>query len=276
MSRTAAGTYMLFRCTPFGMKELLAFLALALCGTSTKVDAQYADSDKCSRMAGIALPTSVSNVRNPDSTVQFEHEIGELNPRLPDEFAKQPFGRAYLVLAECYRNGVEVEKNRLLGNKLLHIAASKGSRPAKFRIATIDVFQSGNAARQKSGFEVLEKEFQRGSVYAAGIMGWAYQQGLGVEQDTQRALELYKYSAERGMTYWQYLLAHAFYNGYLELKASKERGDYWREMRPKLLDASYGCLVSKFYQVGIFPNSPNAMNEGNEDCDEAQFEDFWN
>lgn len=88
------------------------------------------------------------------------------------EFSRSFQGSMYFTLADCYWNGIVVEKDRRLGSAVMRLAASKGSRPATHVIASIDVFQSDDPARQQEGFQVLESEYMdQDSGYAAGKLG---------------------------------------------------------------------------------------------------------
>ena len=158
----------------------------------------------------------------------------------------------------------------------MRLAASKGSRSAIHMTASIDVFQSGDPARQQAGFQVLESEYlDQDSAYAAGKLGWAYQRGLGTERNLDKALKLYNIAAERGMTYWQYLLAHAFEKGYLGLDIDIERAQYWREFKPKVHIAQYECWVAIYYQDGTFPVNEELAGEYQKICDDTDIGDAW-
>ncbi|WP_421711505.1 hypothetical protein [Alcanivorax sp.] len=84
-----------------------------------------------------------------------------------------------------------------------------GHYSAPHMLASMKVFQSQNSEDRREGFLYLEQEAKEGSCYSAGKIGWAYQKGLGVEPDIEKAISLYKQAAECGMTYWQILLSHA-------------------------------------------------------------------
>ena len=228
----------------------LAMICLVFLEPATNVShAQYADTESCTVLADYLPP-------GPDyekSVKRFGEAVAELDPALKSGLESLPDGWLYLVYADCYRRGIVVEQDRELGNELLRVAASEGNAQAAHMIASIDVFQSDDADRQRAGVETLEKEYREGSAYSAGKLGWAYQLGLGVEQDISKAMELYEYAAESGMTYWQYLLAHAYEQGYLGLDVDEERAGYWREFTPKAHIAFYECWVAEYYDMGIFP-----------------------
>jgi TPR repeat protein len=135
----------------------------------------------------------------------------------------------------------------------LAVAGAVGHRGAAHVLASLRVFKSEDPRQQRLGFRRLEREYEEGSAYAAGKLGWAYQRGLGVEPDLDRAVELYTEAASRGMTYWQYLLAHAYEEGYFGLEPDPERAAHWLNMKPKIHLARYECWVANYYSDGTFP-----------------------
>ena len=227
-------------------------------------------------MANLELPELETELVSSESISRFEQQFKELNPDDAAEFSGSLQGSIYFTLAECYWSGIVVEENRPLANTIMRLAAIKGSHPATHMIASIDVFQSGDPARQKAGFQVLESEYEdQDSGYAAGKLGWAYQRGLGVEKNLDKALELYNIAAERGMTYWQYLLAYAHERGYLGLDIDIERAEYWRDFKPKVHIAQYECWVAIYYQNGIYPANEELAAEYQKICDETDIGEVW-
>ncbi len=252
------------------------FLGVISCFVCSVCHAQYADEETCTVMADLNMPEIESELLSSESIASFEQQFEQLNPDLASEYSDSLEGWKYFSLAECYWNGIVVEMDRQLGNSVMRLAASKGSRPAEHMIASIDVFQSSDPTRQRAGFKVLESEYMdRGSAYAAGKLGWAYQRGLGVDKDREKALELYNIAAQRGMTYWQYLLAHAYEKGYLGLEIDDERAKYWREFKPKVHVAVYECWVSVYYQDGTFPESDELASDFQKICNETDIADVW-
>ena len=253
-----------------------AALGLVSCFLCSVCDAQYADEESCAALANLQLPEVEGELFSSESIAGFEQQFQELNPESAAEFADSFQGSMYFTLAECYWSGIAVEKDRPLGNSIMRLAANKGSRPATHMIASLDVFQSDDPARQRAGFAVLESEYvNEDSAYAAGKLGWAYQRGLGVEENLDKALELYNVAAERGMTYWQYLLAHAYERGYLGLGSDLERAQYWREFRPKVHIALYECWVAIYYRDGIFPANEKLAGKYQAICDETDVGEIW-
>ncbi|MEM8681942.1 MAG: tetratricopeptide repeat protein [Pseudomonadota bacterium] len=238
--------------------------------------AQYVDEESCTALSDIQIPELSEEIVASDSVNSFKRQLKKLNQNFPEEYVALGDGWLYLVLAECYHGGTVVDENRDIANTLLRVAASEGNSQAAHIIASIDVFQSDDPERQRQGFEHLESEYSNtGSAYAAGKIGWAYQKGLGVEQDISRALELYNFAAERGMTYWQYLLAHAYERGYLGLEADDERAEHWRSFKPKIHVVVYECWVAVYYADGTFPENEELHAEYQEICDNTDIADVW-
>ncbi|WP_049721432.1 SEL1-like repeat protein [Gilvimarinus polysaccharolyticus] len=117
------------------------------------------------------------------------------------------------------------------------------------------LFNSDDKNDHAEGFAILHSEYEKGSAYSAGKIGWAYQKGLSVDADLDKALELYDFAARRGMTYWQYMLAHAYEMGYLGLEKSDEQRDYWLSYKPKVHIDIYECWVEYYYSKGFYPEN---------------------
>lgn len=251
----------------------LGLVSLFMCSVC---DAQYADEESCAALANLQLPELEHELLSSESIAGFEQQFRKLNPESAAEITDSFQGSMYFTLAECYWSGIVVEKDRPLGKSIMRLAALKGSRPATHMIASIDVFQSDDPARQRTGFAVLKAEYvEQNSAYAAGKLGWAYQRGLGVEEDLDKAMELYSVAAEGGMTYWQYLLAHAYERGYLGLDSDPVRAQYWREFKPKVHIALYECWVATYYRDGIFPANEELASKYQKICDETDISEVW-
>jgi hypothetical protein len=134
--------------------------------------------------------------------------------------------------------------------------------------ASRKVFQSENNKDRKEGFSYLLKESNEGSAYSTGKIGWAYQMGWGVDKDIEKAKALYQSAAESGMTYWQYLLAHAYKQGYLGLAKSEEKHQQWLNFKPKVHIAKYECWVATYYEMGVFPENETVYSVNRRLCNE--------
>ena len=152
---------------------------------------------------------------------------------------------------------------------ILEIPASEGHEGSAHMLASMQLFQSDDPVLQSRGFSVLQKEAQEGSAYSSGKLGWAYAMGVGTEKDEQRALELYFIAANAGMTYWQYLLAHAYEQGYYGLPVDQERAEYWREFEPKSHITAYECEIASNYERGLYPPNSELEQRYKEGCGAA-------
>ena len=155
-----------------------------------------------------------------------------------------------IILAACSKSEHEIAAER-------HSNASKA------------LFQDTDESKYKEAFEYLHSEYKAGSAYSAGKLGWAYQKGLGVEPDLKRAIELYEFAANRGMTYWQYLLAHAYEQGYFNLGIDLEKKEYWLNQSNKVHRAKYECWVVTYYEMGIYPSAPDLKTLHEQRCNDS-------
>jgi hypothetical protein len=158
---------------------------------------------------------------------------------------------------------------------LLEGPAQSGYQSAVHILASLRLFKTDDPTLQRLGFEVLEQEYETGSAFAAGKLGWAYQRGLGVNPDRDKALELYEYAAKSGMTYWQYLLAHAYEKGYLDLEVDPDKAAYWVAYKPKVHIALYECWVASYYHDGTFPPNDDLQSQYQKTCDETDLGEWW-
>jgi len=171
--------------------------------------------------------------------------------------------------AECYLQGRYVKKDPERAKVYLSIAEKMGNKGAAHMLASLRLFQSKDNIEQRLGFSYLESEYEEGSAYSAGKLGWAYQRGLGVEPNLLKAIELYEYAALRGMTYWQFLLAHAYEKGYLGFEVDEEKAKYWFILEPKVHSAKYECWVANYYRDGTFPTNNMMLNFYQAKCEDA-------
>lgn len=182
---------------------------------------------------------------------KFKKQHNKLQPG----FLRQTYA---IGIAECYLLDRSTEKNIETAVQYLETPAAEGNRTAQHMLASLRLFHASNAVIQQLGFEQLQREFEDGSAYAAGKLGHAYLDGIYVKQDTDKALDLFHHAATNGMTYWQFLLAHAYEQGYFGLSCDIEKSKYWLNFQPKVHHGRYECWVSKYYRDGTFPEN-NAL-----------------
>ena len=190
-------------------------------------------------------------------------EISNGMSALSDSWLKESF---ILQISDCYYQGNQAPKDLIKAKNYLKVAIELGNKSATHRLASIELFKSTDFQEQTKGFKTIEAEYKAGSAFAAGKLGWAYQKGLGVKPNLEKALELYHYAANAGMTYWQFLLAHAYEQGYLNLKKDLTKSQHWLNFKPKVHFARYECWVATFYEDGTFPANDKVYKKFSEQC----------
>jgi uncharacterized protein len=90
-----------------------------------------------------------------------------------------------------------------------------------FHISTAVVFadplEDGRAAYNRGDYATALRLFrslaEQGNADAQNDLGWAYEQGIGVQQDFKEAIRWYRLAAEQGYAPAQYSLGVIYYNG---------------------------------------------------------------
>lgn len=260
--------------------SLFRFLAIALCLLPPTVFGQLADSEFCENLAEFESlsPDDYAELSEwaEEYTAALLEAIESGGSEALDEFPSNWFENQIRVqIASCYVSGIGAPKDVDKAMALLEAPAADNYPNAVHILASLRLFNTDDSDLQNKGFDALEQEYKDGSAYSAGKLGWAYQKGLGVEPNLDKALELYEYAAESGMTYWQYLLAHAFEKGYLGLDIDKDRSDYWLKFKPKVHIAQYECWVAIYYADGTFPENEALRAKYQKICDETDIADVW-
>lgn len=105
-----------------------------------------------------------------------------------------------IELGRCYYTGQWTPRNPALGALYWERAARDGSRDAEIRLAAAAVI-SDSAATDSSlsdTVRILSEGVGDGSMIAQLALGYCYQHGVGVPQNTPRAVRLYRECAQRG------------------------------------------------------------------------------
>ena len=259
---------------------MLRMIALALTALPGLCFGQVADEEFCANLA------TIESLSEPDIH-EFARSADEYVAALIEKLADQTISTADILpgdwakhglqvqMASCYISGKGTARGINKAVTLLEKPAEAGYPQAVHTLASLRLFRSADDSLQRLGFRALEQEYESGSAFAAGKLGWAYQKGLGVEQDLNKALELYQYAARSGMTYWQYLLAHAYEKGYLGLAEDAEKAAYWVAFKPKVHVALYECWVAAYYADGTFPANDEIRAQYQETCDETDLGEWW-
>ena len=259
---------------------MLRLIVFALISIPVSSYAQYALDEVCTNLAEIQ---NWSESEADDFAQWSEKYVAELLSQingedvdplevLPDDWAKHEF---QVQVASCYVSGKGTERDVDKAMALLEEPAAAGRPDATHILANLRLFHTDDSSLQRLGFDALERQYESGSAFSAGKLGWAYQKGLGVDPDQEKALEFYEYAARSGMTYWQYLLAHAYEKGYLGLEPDPSKATYWLAYKPKVHVALYECWVATYYANGTFPENDELQAEYQETCDETDLGEWW-
>lgn len=259
---------------------MLRLTVLALVSLPLSSFAQFAEDEFCANLAEIE-DMSDSEV---DEYAQWSEEYaaalielidgenGDPLEEFPDDWSKHGLR---VQVASCYISGKGTARDIDKAMMLLDEPAEAKYPNAVHILASLRLFHTDDPSLQRLGFTALEHEYEVGSAFSAGKLGWAYQKGLGVDPDRDKALELYEYAAKRGMTYWQYLLAHAYEMGYLGLEPDLEKTAYWVSYKPKVHVALYECWVASYYADGTFPMNEELRARYQTVCDETDLAEWW-
>ncbi|MEX0708418.1 MAG: hypothetical protein WD078_10680 [Woeseia sp.] len=259
---------------------MLRFTLLALISLSLSSFAQSAEDKFCANLAEIEDMSNsevgeYAQLSEEYAAALFELIDGEKSDPLegfPDDWAKHGLR---VQVAGCYISGKGSARDIDKAMALLDEPAKAEYPNAVHMLASLRLFHTDDPSLQRLGFTALEHEYEAGSAYSAGKLGWAYQKGLGVDPDRDKALELYEYAAKSGMTYWQYLLAHAYEKGYLGLEPDPEKTTYWVSYKPKVHVALYECWVAYYYADGTFPANEELRTRYQNVCDETDVAEWW-
>lgn len=118
-----------------------------------------------------------------------------------------------IELGRCYFTGQWTKENPSLGEQCWKRAARKGSRDAEIRLAAAEVLSDSSAMRSDSlpqftgnpEYVSLAKAVRTlidasgdGSLVGQLTLGYCYEKGIGVSQNTPAAVRLYRACAQRG------------------------------------------------------------------------------
>ncbi len=102
-------------------------------------------------------------------------------------------------LATAYTNGVGVEKSATQAALLYEQAALKGHRESQYTLGVmISTGQAGFAADWKAAIPYFRRSAEQKLPMAEFMMGYAYQQGYGVETNPETAASWYRRALSRG------------------------------------------------------------------------------
>jgi hypothetical protein len=246
------------------------FVTIILAALPIAGMAQLADDEFCENLATFE---DLSNSEHESLELWSENYIDAIfasrpqSARISDAMSENWLRHQVAThIADCYMTGRGTERNIRKAMAVLEAPANVGHNNSVHMLASLQVFQSNDPELQREGFLTLQQEAEAGSAYSAGKVGWAYALGQGIEKNEQHALEHYFIAANAGMTYWQFLLAHAYEQGYYGLPVDPDQAKYWLEFEPKVHVAKYEREVAGDYERGIFPANDELQKQYRDAC----------
>ena len=105
-----------------------------------------------------------------------------------------------IELGRCYYTGQWTSRNPDLGARCWERAAEDGSMDAEIRLAAAAVISDSAASDSALAdtVRILSNGVGDGSMIAQLALGFCYEHGVGVQQDTPMAVRLYRECAQRG------------------------------------------------------------------------------
>jgi TPR repeat protein len=105
-----------------------------------------------------------------------------------------------IEVGRCYYTGQWTARNPAVGAKYWRRAAEAGSRDAEIRLAAAAVVSDSNRADSTlvDSIRILSTGSGDGSTIAQLALGYCYENGVGVRQNTPQAVRLYRNCAQRG------------------------------------------------------------------------------
>lgn len=126
-------------------------------------------------------------------------------------------------------------------------------------------------AGDKVDIASMQRQAEAGDAYAQLNLGAAYDNGIGVAKDVDKALQWYQKAAEQGVAEAQFNLAHLMVEQEISAVAAAE----WMEKAANqgMADAQYLMGVIYFEGIGVEPDDGKAYSwlqkaerQGNEDA----------
>lgn len=131
--------------------------------------------------------------------LHFDYQLTEAQAlTMLESAARKKNPHALIELGLWYAQGTGVEKNRGEAIRLWSEAANLGSREGQIRAAVSRLMSSRSPESGEASLRLLQEADHDGSVLAQVALGFCYEKGIGVPQNTGIAARFYRTSAQRG------------------------------------------------------------------------------
>jgi TPR repeat protein len=151
-----------------------AYSALIILAEKEDMEAQY--------MVGVCLQKGFN--KNQEAVEWFSKAAHKGSPK------------AECMLSLCLLKGIGISKNSDEALNLLRKAVAKGSSQAKAYLAS---YYLGKKQNTQEGIKLAEESSNAGDPAGQYTLGMAYERGVGVEKDLEKALSLYGLAADQGL-----------------------------------------------------------------------------
>ena len=161
-------------------------------------------------------------------------------------------GQFFLAQMCYFGNGVEKSRERTI--KLLTLSIEQGFIPAQWLLGVIYGFEND----YDNALECLEKALSGGYRYAAVSIGAMYQDGMGVEQNGEKAKEYYLQADAAGGLY---SLGNLYLQGCEGIEQDVETAyEYFKKAKEKGIDCGLSIEMCEKY-LGITKDDSHGIRE---------------
>ena len=115
--------------------------------------------------------------------------------------ASQNYIPALNELGLSYYTGNIVKQNKEKAISIWKNAEELGSSEARIRIATSKIFEHSDSTDKSVPIKLLRDAIKKGSVLAQAALAFCYQNGIGLNKSKPKAVQYYRFAAERGSRY---------------------------------------------------------------------------
>lgn len=126
------------------------------------------------------------------------------------DMAEEGDTRAYYWLAECYSQGIGVQKSRIKAKEYFLRSIGEGFDESKLAYG---MFLIDEVSTYQEGVKIISECAAEEDPIALGIVGHWYLYGENVEEDIVKAIECFKKSAKGGVAISIHELGSFYYNG---------------------------------------------------------------
>jgi len=133
--------------------------------------------------------------------LQFDFQLTQQQAvGLLEAAARKKNVHALIELGLWYAQGTGVEQDRSKALSFWNQAAELGSREGQIRVVVSRLMSSRTSGSSTETLQLLQEAHHDGSVLAEVALGYCYEKGIGVPENTGLAARLYRSSAQRGST----------------------------------------------------------------------------